>query len=328
MRSAAGLRRLRVDDVRAQRARLFCAGRARVGVAGAYPEGFEDRLLRDVAQLDGDACQGRMSLPPPARVRVPRVLLVDKPSSESVAVSMGFPTAVPRGHADYAALTGVAAYLGQHRQFVGRLMQAIRGQRGLNYGDYAYAEHFTQAPGTRYPLVNDARRQQYVSVWLRPLRPETAHFAIRLAVRELRRVYADGLTQAELDRIRTFASAYFGLYQQTPSRRLGYALDQGFYGQSGGYVDGLRAAWSALTLEQVNAAVRRHLDPAQLQIAIVASEASALADALASEAPSPITYRSAVPDEVTEEDREIIQTELGIPRDRMEIIRVDSMFAE
>lgn len=324
--TSAGLSRLRVDDVRAQRARVFCSGRARVGVAGAYPPGFDERVARDVAQLTGDACEGRLTLPRVTSVRAPRILLVDKPSSESVAVSMGFPTAVSRSHDDYAALTLVTAYLGQHRQFVGRLMQSIRGQRGLNYGDYAYAEHFTQAPGTRFPRVNDARRQQYVSVWLRPLRPETAHFAIRLAVRELRRVYTDGLTQAELERIRTFASAYFALYQQTPSRRLGYAIDQGFYGQEGNYVENLRAQWSALSLSQVNAAIRRHLDPSQLQIAIVASEAETLAGALATEAPSPITYRSAVPEEVLEEDRAILATELGIPRDRMEIIRVDAMF--
>ncbi|MFK7984434.1 MAG: M16 family metallopeptidase [Sandaracinaceae bacterium] len=326
--TSAGLSRLRVDDVRAQRARVFCAGRARVGIAGAYPDGFDERVARDVAQLTGDACQGRLTLPRPTTVRAPRVLLVDKPSSESVAVSMGFPTAVSRSHDDYAALTLVTSYLGQHRQFVGQLMQSIRGERGLNYGDYAYAEHFTQAPGTRFPRVNDARRQQYVSAWLRPLRPETAHFAIRLAVRELRRVYADGLTQEEFERIRTFTSAYFALYQQTPSRRLGYAIDQGFYGQTGNYVENLRGQWGALTLDQVNAAIRRHLDPAQLQIAIVTSEAEALADRLASEAPSPITYRSAVPEEVTTEDQEVMATELGIPRDRMEIIRVDAMFEE
>ena len=42
-------------DVRAQRSRVFCAGRAIVGLAGAFPEGFEERVERDVSQLTSDA---------------------------------------------------------------------------------------------------------------------------------------------------------------------------------------------------------------------------------------------------------------------------------
>ncbi len=36
----ASLARLGIDDVRAQRARVLCAGRATIGLAGGYPEGF------------------------------------------------------------------------------------------------------------------------------------------------------------------------------------------------------------------------------------------------------------------------------------------------
>jgi zinc protease len=322
-----GLARLRVDDVRAHRRRVFCAGRATIGLAGDLPAELAARVERDVSALRGEACVGREVLPPPANVDEPRMLIVRKPSSQAVAVSMGFPTDVSREAPDYPALVLAGAWLGQHRQFVGRLMQSIRGQRGLNYGDYAYVEHFTQDGSSRFPLVNDVRRQQYFSIWLRPLRPETAHFAIRAAVRELRRLHSQGLTQEDLDRIRGFADAYFALYLQTSSRRLGFAMDDAFYGAEGAYLERMRAAWRSLTLEEVNDAIRRHLNPSRLQIAAVASDAEALAQAIATEAESPITYRSAVPEAVLREDRDIARFPLRIARDRITIVPIDAMFA-
>lgn len=324
--TVAGLDRLRLDDVRAHRSRVFCAGRAMVGVAGAFPEGFAARVARDVGTLSSDACVGRAVLPEVGSIDAPRVVIVDKPAAEAVAVSMGSPIEVRRDHPDYPAMVLVAAWLGQHRQFVGRLMQQIRGVRGLNYGDYAYAEHFTQDGSSTFPIPNDARRQQYFSIWLRPLRPSDAHFAIRLAIRELARLVEHGLDQAELDRIRGFVTSYIALYLQTPSRRLGFAMDDAFYGVEGDYLERLRAAWTALSVDEVNAAIRRHLDPARLRIAIVSGDAEELATALASDAESPITYRTSVPETVLEDDREIVRYPLRIPRERIEIVPLDSLF--
>ncbi len=322
----AGLRRVRVDDARAHRGQLFCAGRATIGITGDVPEGFAARVERDVGRLTGDACLGRAELPAPPEVTAPRVLIVHKPDARAVAVSMGFAYDLTRDHPDYPAVLLATAWLGQHRQFVGRLMQEIRGERGLNYGDYAYAEHFTQEGWSRFPVPNDARRQQYFSIWLRPLRPETAHFAIRLAVRELRRLAAEGLTQAQLDHVRTFAENYFALYLQTASRRLGYAMDDAFYGVDAPYLERLRAAWRELTVEQLNAALSRHLDPGRLSIAAVASDAEGLAEAIATEAASPVTYQSEVSARVQEDDRQIVAYPLGIPRERITVVPVNEMF--
>ncbi|HEY8431349.1 MAG TPA: pitrilysin family protein, partial [Sandaracinaceae bacterium] len=188
----AGLARIRVDDVRAQRSRVFCAGRAIVGVAGDFPEGFDERVRRDVARLSSDACVGREALPEPAQASAPRVLIVRKPSAQAVAVSMGFPIEVERDDPDYPALVLAAAYLGQHRQFVGRLMQEIRGKRGLNYGDYAYAEAFEQEGWGTYARTNTARRQQAFTVWIRPVVPEHRLFAIRAAQHVLQRYVDEG----------------------------------------------------------------------------------------------------------------------------------------
>ena len=323
----AGLARVTLDDVRAQRARVLCSGRAVIGLAGGYPEGFAQRLERDVQALSSEACVGRAVLPAPPDAGG-RIWIVSKPQASSIAVSMGFAYDVQRDDADYPALVLATAWLGQHRQFVGRLMQSIRETRGMNYGDYAYPEHFEQEGWGVFPLPNIARRQQHFSIWLRPLRPEQAHFGIRLALAELRSLVENGLDQAQLDRIRSYLAGYYALFLQTESRRLGFSLDDAFYGQEVEWLERLRAAWAELTPDQVNQAIRRHLDPSRMQIAIVAPDAAGLADALASERPSPMVYEGrTVPETVLAQDRAVQELRIGIPRERIRIVPVDEVFA-
>lgn len=321
----SALQALTLDDVTAQRARVFCGGRATVGVIGGFPEGFAQRVQDDVASLSQAECVGRRELPEPA-LDGPRVWLIQKDDAGAVAISMGMPVDVVRGDPDYPALVLAAAYLGQHRTFAGRLMTEMRGERGLNYGDYAYVEHFVQDGWSAMPRPNTARRQQYFSIWIRPVNLEQAHFAVRMAVKELRDFVDHGLSEADFERILPYVRGYYALYQQTESRQLGFALDDGFYGQDRPWLDVLLSGWSELTRDEVNAAIRRHLDPSHLQIAIVHPDAEGFAEALASEEPSPIAYSAEPPDDVLDEDLAIVPYRVGIPRSQMTVVPVEQMF--
>ncbi|MEM9073190.1 MAG: pitrilysin family protein [Myxococcota bacterium] len=322
-----GLGGITREELAAHAAQVFCSGRATLGIAGGFDEAFATRVRSDLAELRRESCVGRIVLETPS-LDGPRVWLVDKADSRSVAVSMGVPVTITRDHPDYPALMLAAAYLGQHRTFAGRLMQKMRGDRGLNYGDYAYMEHFAQEGWTRFPRPNTSRRQQYFSAWVRPVQPDQAHFAIRMAVRELRAFVETGLSDEDFTRIRTFVNRYYALYLQTESRRLGFALDDRFYDTPDPWIEGLQRAWEGLTAAEVNAAIRRHVDLTNLQIAIVTSDAASLADTLASEAESPFRHRGTPPAEVAAEDREIARYRIGIPRERMRIIPVDQLFRE
>lgn len=315
---------LTLDDVAAQRRRVFCAGRATVGVIGGFPEAFAERVRDDVATLTNPECVGRRVLPEPA-LDGPRVWLVQKDTT-AVAISIGMPVDFVRGDPDYPALVLAGAYLGQHRTFAGRLMTEMRGERGLNYGDYAYVEHFDQAGWSAMPRPNVARRQQYFSIWIRPVRIEQAHFAVRMAVKELRDFAENGLSEEDFERIRGYVQGYYALYLQTESRQLGFGLDDLYYDQDQPWSDMLQDRWAELTVDEVNAAIRRHIDPTNLQIAIVHPEAEAFADELAAGTPSPIEYAAEVPAEVLEEDLEIVPYPVGIVRDRMTIVPVESMW--
>jgi len=323
-----GLDAITLADAAEQRFRVLCGGRATLGFAGAVPLPDSPAgvaFTRALAGAGEGACQARTSLPALTR-REARIRIVEKREAASTAVSMGMPIDVTRADPDYAALLLASVYFGQHRQFAGRLMQKMRGDRGLNYGDYAYIEHFVQEGGSRFPSPNTARRSQYFSIWLRPVPHDKAHFAIRMAVRELRDFVARGMSAEDFTRIREFAAQYFGLYLQTDARRLGYAIDDQFYAREEAWLAQIRAAWAELTVAEVNVAIARRLDPARLEIAVITSDGAQLRDALASERPSPINYQAPPSAEVLAEDREIVSYRIGIPAARISVVPLAETF--
>lgn len=321
-----GLAAITREDVVEYWARVLCAQRVRVAIAGPVDDAFVAEISGELAALATNACEPQRTLPPPSSISTRRAWIVDKPEAASVAISLGVPLAVTRAHPDFAALTLAAAYLGQHRTFAGRLMQRMRGDRGLNYGDYAYAEHFVQDGDTRFALPNVARRQQYFSVWIRPVRPEHAHFALRMAVRELEQFVEQGMSEEDFVRIQRFAESYFALFAQTEQQRLGYALDDAFYRTSAPTLEALRARFRTLTRDEVTAAVRRHIALSRLQIAMVTPNATALGAALVRGEPSPIHYDSEKPAAVLEEDKLIAVHPLGLAEEQVNVVPLASVF--
>jgi zinc protease len=319
-----GLKRITLDDVKAHWRRVFVSSRLTVGAAGGYEGDLPARVAADLALLPRGA--ERAPLPAPA-THAPRFFLVEKASTPT-AISMGFTWDVKRGDPDFPALVVAVSALGEHRQGPAfRLYRDLREIRGLNYGDYAYPEHFVQAGGSALPAVNHPRSRQEFTIWIRPVEPQNRVFAVRAALYETTRWAKDGLTQDELDRVKKFLAGYLLTFDQTDARRLGYALDDRFYGLSAPWLPSLRARIAALELDEVNAAIRRHVDPARLRIAVATHGAAELASELRSGAASPITYAAAKPKEVLEEDKLIEVFPLGVtaPED-VKVVKVEELF--
>ena len=93
--------------------------------------------------------------------------------------------------------------------------------------------------GVRFALPNTARRQQMISIRLRPVRPRNAAFAhSRGRSTSTVKALAHGIPQAELDRFRAFMTRYTSLEELTESRRLGHAIDDGTYDARAPYLGG------------------------------------------------------------------------------------------
>ncbi len=76
------------------------------------------------------------------------------------------------------------------------------------------------------PEPNLARDQQIFQIWIRPVPPTAAQFALRLAVFELDKLIRDGLTQEQFERARSFLTKNTNLLIKTKQAELGYAIEQ------------------------------------------------------------------------------------------------------
>ncbi len=251
--------------------------------------------------------------------------IVEK-DAPATAISIGAPIDVLRGQKDFYPLAVANSWFGEHRHPGSHLYQVIRELRGLNYGDYSYIEHFANGGDLQFPQPNDGRRQQIFEIWIRSVPHEVRHFVLREALRELKPLVDNGMNEQDFSTTRNALSKYVLHYAPTTMDRLGYALDDKFYGINGSHLDIYRRRMHDITLAEVNAAIRKHLQYENLQIVIVTKDARALADALVADAPSPIKYPASRPASVLKEDEEIARFPLHIKRENIRIVPVQKMF--
>lgn len=315
------LKSITLEDVKGFYREHYTQASLMLGVAGGYPQSFPAELAKAFAALPAGQ-KGRRELPPLPKIEGRNVTLVDKETG-AVGITLGHPLPIHRGHPDYYPLMVANSYLGEHRSMFGHLMQQLRIRRGLNYGDYSYLEYWYNPPRTDYPTANVPRRQQYFSIWIRPVAPGDAQFALRAALSELRRLHDQGMTKEGFEITRTLLINYSKLWAQSPSDRLGYLMDSKFYGMPF-YIDEIDARLKKVTLEEVNAAIKKYLDPDNWDAVIVTNNASALAETLRRDAPSPKTYASPPPEQVPAEDKTI--QVLPVKPTKVEIVPVDQVF--
>lgn len=319
-----GLAAVTLDDVKGFYRRHYNRANLVLGVAGGYPEGFAEKLAGQLAALPAGTKKdaGHRPLPKPQEVEGRRFTLVEK-GTASVGIHFGYPLLLNRSDPDYYPLMVANSFLGEHRTSHGRLMQQLREKRGLNYGDYSYIEHWHAPPFTNTPSPNFPRRQQYFSVWVRPVRPETAHFALRAALHEVQRLRERGMTEAEFELTRDYLVNYSKLWAQTLSSRLGFHLDSRFYGMDY-YIHQIEERLGELELADVNRAIEKYLTTSDYEAVMVTDDAAAVKAYLEAGEPSPMTYNSEVPEAVLEADESI--EALAVEPTAIEIVPVEELF--
>jgi zinc protease len=329
---ASDLKSLTLEDLQRHAALVFTADRLTVGISGGYPPSLGKDLAQALSSLAGKSEPPAMV--PEARPHGPRFLLVEK-SSDSTAVSIGMPYALSRNDRDWAAMSIARSAFGEHRQFHGRLMQRLREARGLNYGDYAYIEYFQQEGGDAATAqLGRARHQQELSIWLRPVRDENRLFAVRAALYELKRSLGEEpFTPEEVEQTKGFLDGYILLFDQTDARRLGYALDDQFYGLSG-FLASWRSSLGGVSAAQVNTAWRKWIDPSQLEIVLAGKDMASVKKTVLAGTPTPIQYQrdatGKTPEKPTAQlatDKEIEKFPFGAQGDAdVQALPVDQMF--
>jgi zinc protease len=188
------------------------------------------------------------------------------------------------------------------------------------------------------PVPGVPRSSNYFSIWIRPVQIAEglkkqytelkdinvghAHFALRLALREVDNMVKNGIKKEDFEATRKFLRSYNRLYIQTPERQLGFLLDSKFYGRAN-YIEEMDALLSKLTVEDVNRAIKFYWQVNDMYVTIVTddSEAGPLAAALQANTPSPMSYSNLVkeglPKAILEEDEEVANYKLNVKNVRI-----------
>jgi len=294
------LQAITLDDVKVFYKEHFVQGNITIGIIGGYPENFSAEVLEDFSSLPGRHTP-QLSLPEQRMPSGFEIVIADK-KSPATALSMGFPVSISKADDDYFALWIAVSHFGEHRQHLSLLFQKIREERGQNYGDYAYADNFIQGR-RKFPAQNYCRKQQFFSIWIRPLANSNRHFVLRQALRELKKLVEEGIPEERFELTRTYLLNYTKLYAQTLGEILGWKMDSKYYGYKD-FLAEVQKRLPKITYEDVNLVIKKYLNFENLYIAIITENAESLKDALVKNTPSPISYANPnMPEEILEEDK-------------------------
>ena len=320
--SAGSLEKITLDDVKRFYRDQYTRSNVILGIAGGYPSTLPDTMKKDFGKLP-EFAGFRPRPKPPSFVESSRVVIVDK-DTRAVAWSIGFPIVVTRKHPDYPALLLAASYFGQHRMG-GVLYDELREKRGLNYGDYAYIEHFPHGMFLMEPPPNLARRYQIFQLWIRPVEPPTAKFSLQLALYELDKLIRQGIPEDGFTFTRDFLMKYVNLLTRTKTAELGYAIDSVYY-MMPAYGEQIKGALAKLTREDVNRVIQRYLRTSRLTIVAVAKNGEDLKRQLVEDDPPPIAYNSPKPAAVLEEDKAAAKWNLNLRPEDIRVVPAASVF--
>jgi zinc protease len=317
------LERLTLEDVREFYRTHYTQANMVLGLAGGYPSTFPAKVKADFAKLPA-------GMRTPSNFFTPKLeqgthIDIIKRETRSTAISLGFPIDVTRADKDWPALAVVASYFGQHRSSNSHLYQRLREARGLNYGDYAYIEYFPGGMFQFEPDPNLARQQQIFQIWIRPVPPEQAHFVLRAALYEYDKLVRDGLSREAFEATREFLTKFSNILTATQDAQLGYELDSRYY-KIGNFNQHMRDELSRLTLEDVNAAIKKYLATNRMRIVVVTKDAEGLRDAILANKPSPITYNSPKPQAIMDEDKIIEAYPIDVRAGQVRITPVEQVF--
>lgn len=320
----SSLKSITLDDVKNFYKKFYNQSNLTIGIAGSFDQKFLDKIKKDLSKLPIGK-PNVVKLPKPQKIENIEVTLIEK-KTPSTAISFGYPIDITRSNKDFYALMIANSYLGEHRTFNGVLMNKMRGDRGLNYGDYSYIENFIQDGGSTFPIPNIPRRQQYFSVWIRPVVNANRHFALRMAIREVEKLVKEGIPEKDFEETKQFLINYSKLWVQTQSRRLGYLMDSEFYG-TGYFIDEIAKRLPKLTKKDVDNAVKKYLNFQNIKVAMVTEGAQEFSKDLISNKVSPITYQhSNISQHILDEDRYIQKYPLKINEKKLKIVNAEEVF--
>ena len=243
------LRAYTLADVRRFHAENFGAARTRIYVAGK----FERAAMEDaLAKAFGDWARGPDPLMAPASaVNKASVKLVDRPGAPQSTILMGVPTIDP-SHPRYLSVSLTNTLLGG--SFISRITTNIREDKG-----YAYSPASSVA--ARY-------RSAYWSEQADVNTPDTGA-ALGEILKEIDRLRAEPPQATELRGFQNYRAGVFVIQNSTRGALIGQLAFIDLHGLPEEYLTRFVDRVYAFTPQEISAAARDFIDPAQMTVVIV-----------------------------------------------------------
>uniref|UniRef100_UPI0031409C3D M16 family metallopeptidase n=1 Tax=Pseudomonas sp. CFBP 13602 TaxID=2774039 RepID=UPI0031409C3D len=243
---AKSLPRLSIEQLRAFHQRAYAAGNAVIAIVGDLSRGEAEQIAAQVSS----ALPKGPALAKPAQPAAPAagVTHIDFPSKQTqmFIAQLG----IDRKDPDFAALSMGNQILGGG-SFGTRLMSEVREKRGLTYGVYS---GFTPMQ-VRGPFLINLQT-----------RAELGDGTLKLVQDILRDYLKTGPTQEELDNAKREQAGSFPLSNASNASIVAQLGATGFYDMPLTWMEDFLQQSQALTVEQVKAAMNKHLDADKLVI--------------------------------------------------------------
>ncbi|MFC2155223.1 M16 family metallopeptidase [Acidobacteriota bacterium] len=318
------LERITLEDVKAFYKENFTRDRLIAGASGNYDDSLIERIKGDFSSFpEGTAKQ--MEEISPEEFAGLHVRIVEK-DTDSTGIHIGFPIKIMRKDTDFHALFLANYWFGVHRNSASHLYQVIREARGMNYGDYSYIEDFPGGGKRMVPPTNVYKNPQLFEIWIRPVENKNRLFALRTALREVKKLVDNGLTEEDFTLTRKALTKYYLHFAANNSQVLGYKIDDFIFGLKESYLENFKKNIETLTLTKINQAIKKHLQYENLKIVFVTNEAEKLKEDMVKNTISPIAYRSEKPETMLKEDKFIEAFPLSVKPENILIINIDEVF--
>jgi zinc protease len=223
-----------------------------ISVAGVIDE---EPVRRRLEGLFSVLPELRDPLPEPAAPQgLPGRCQVETEAEDQAHLYVGHLT-VPRRHPDYTALEVVAVILGSGAGLTGRIPMRIREQEGL-----AYSAHAQTIAGAG---LDPGRLMAYVGT-----SPATVEKAEAGVFEEIARLVDGGIEEAELEEARAYLLGREPFRRETARQWADLLTESAHYNLPMDDPEHRRRELEALDRETVEAAIRRHIRPADLRVTV------------------------------------------------------------
>jgi zinc protease len=239
---------LTLAQVQAFHARFLSASVGQLSLVGDFePSQARDVIKQQLGDWKGAVPQA--PIPDPYVALTPGTVTLHTPDKQNATLMWQLALPINDRHPDYAALMMANHLLGSSGN--SRLWNRLRETEGLSYSVYSAVDWSSRDPNTRW----------LASAIFAPQNRARIEQAMR---EELNRALVDGFSQAELDQGRAGLLSFRKLGRAQDARLAGSWVALMDLGRRFDESSKLDQALSKVTLEQVNAALRRYLKPDQM----------------------------------------------------------------